>query len=117
MRNSWQKIKLVCGNHGQDYTHELRISEGKAGMSSFYSCPCFIRAGAKVGIGASCNNRLSINDFEKALKKVTNNLIDENGLEKDLLGFTFKIDGVEYEVLDSETPVRLSVKNLKAIGK
>ena len=38
---NWQNIKLICGNHGEDYSHEMIIHQGREGMSTFYSCPCY----------------------------------------------------------------------------
>ena len=34
----WEKIKLICGNNGDDYSNEMSIHEGNVGMSPFYSC-------------------------------------------------------------------------------
>lgn len=62
---NWQNIKLICGNHGEDYSHEMIIHQGREGMSTFYSCPCYQSLLQKEITNKSCNNRLNIVDYEK----------------------------------------------------
>lgn len=61
---SWGDITLVCGNtHEQPI--EMVLQEGPASL--FYACPKYHSENRSEGERA-CNNRLSIDDFFKALE-------------------------------------------------
>lgn len=112
--DSWKNIKLICGNHKEDYSNEMQLHEGRAGMSVFYTCPCY-NADEK---GHKCNNRLNIVDYEGMLDKIMDEYISDDGMETDLTGLKWSRKGVDYHVLSHEQGhFVVVVKNKKAIGK
>lgn len=116
--NSWENITLICGNHENDHSHKMIIHQGAAGMSTFYSCPCY-QSPLKEDIqGRSCNNRMSITDYEHMLNILMNEALDDHGVENILKGYKWSKKGIDFEVIDHQ-PDKISVvmKNRKAIRK
>lgn len=113
----WNDIKLICGNHGDDISNEMVLHQGREGMSVFYSCPCYQSILKEESTGKSCNNRLNIVDYEKALEALVDEKIDEDGNVVPLKGLTLKRKGVNFKVLE-EKDNQLVVKmlNVKAIN-
>lgn len=115
---SWQNIKLICGNHGDNKSIEMIIHQGRDGMSTFYSCPCYQSLLQKDITGKSCNNRLTIVDYEKMLETITDEMFDDDGNLTSVKGFSWKRAGVEYKVLDDKKGVlTIQMLNRKAIAK
>jgi len=114
---SWESIKLICGNHGDDLTNEMQIHEGREGMSTFYSCPCFKSIYGDNHDGRSCNNRLNTVDYERMLKELSDKAYD--GVEDvNLTGYKWTKNGVEYKVLKNKRgKFTVSVLNKKAISR
>lgn len=115
--NSWNSVKLVCGNHGDDYSHEMKIKEYTASKhdTAFYSCPEYISI-YQGKEGRSCNNRLSVRDFEKMLNHLTSMAYD--GVEEvNLTGYHWRTkNGIEFRVLSQENDqFVVSVRNIRAI--
>ena len=96
--NSWQNIKLICGNHKDDYSHEMELIQGP--HSLFYKCPCYKSIYGNDHSGRSCNNRLDLVKYEKLLDRVDNET-QSNPIETmNIQGLKWKQDGVEFEVLE-----------------
>ena len=96
---NWQNIKLICGNHGEDYSHEMIIHQGREGMSTFYSCPCYQSLLQKEITNKSCNNRLNIVDYEKMLDTVSDEMLDDDGNISNIRGFAWKGKGVDIDYM------------------
>ena len=117
VKNSWNNVTLVCGNHGSDHTNIMAIKEylGNSLDSAFYSCPEYRSIYAKEQDGKrSCNNRLSVGDFEKMLMHLYEMSLDENGPEDvNLTGYKWKTrNGISYEVLEHTVDGKFTVKVL-----
>ena len=115
--NSWQCITLICGNHGDDHTNEMHLKKGP--HSLFYSCPKYHSIYSKEEqAGISCNNRLTLVDYERLLDYLTEKARGEFGSEVDLTGLRWKDKGVEYHVLEHRNG-KFTVKmlNVKAINR
>lgn len=117
IRDSWNKVILICGNHGEDHTHVMQLKQGP--HSLFYSCPEYKSIYGTDHDGRSCNNRLTLVDFEKMLDYLIEQTYlsgDLNGT--DLRGLVWEKNGVRYEVLNQEHDVyTVLMKNQKAISK
>lgn len=113
--NSWGKVTLICGNHGDDHSHEMGLKQGP--HSLFYSCPEYKSIYGDNHEGRSCNNRLNLVDYEAMLNHL-NEMADGNGIEEVCLeGYRFTQKGVSYQVLEHKGG-RFKVKmlNKKAIA-
>ncbi len=104
VQGSFNDIILVCGNHGDDYTNEMKIKEYMgAGDTAFYSCPQYKSIYGNVH-GLSCNNRIGINDYMKILSEITEYAYDDSE-EVDLVGLdsrklaTWKKKGLVFKVV------------------
>lgn len=114
---SWGTIKLICGNHGEDISNEMQVHEGSEGMSAFYNCPQYKSIYGKDHSTKSCNNRLSITEYTKMLDFLMNRLMDDSGVENDLTGLQWKMQGTQYKVIEHEGDnIIVSVLNKKAIS-
>ena len=69
--------------------------------------------------GRSCNNRLTLVDYEKLLDYLTERTYAGDGLqETNLTGLKFTLKGVDYEVLEhTKDKYRVLMLNRKAISK
>ncbi len=115
--NQWNKIRLICGNHGDDYTNEMEIHDGKIGMTPFYNCPKYISIYAKKG-GKSCNNRLSVVDFERMLEYVTDEKFTDDGDVVSVVGLKWTAKGVDFKVISEDDGyITIVMTNRKAIGR
>ena len=113
--DSWNNVTLICGNHMSDYTNIMEIKEGP--HSLFYSCPKYTSIHAKVQDGKSCNNRLTLVDFEEMLCFLMEKA-HENVEETNLKGLRWNKKGVEYEVMEhKDGKFKVIMKNLKAMRK
>ena len=117
IKGSWQNIRLVCGNHGNDYSHEMIIHQGREGMSTFYSCPCYRNILNKEINGRSCNNRLNIIDYQNMLDTIMNERYDDNGNETSLLGYKWSKKGIDYSIINEDKKITVVMLNKKAIGR
>lgn len=116
IKNQWKRTKLFCGNHGDDYTHEMQLKQGP--HSLFYSCPCYKSIYADSRNGKSCNNRLTLVDFEDMLHTITDKAYQNAPEETDLTGMKWQKKGVEYKVLSQEDgEFSILMLNKKAISK
>ena len=114
---SWDKVKLICGNHSDD-SNEMIIHQGNEGMSTFYSCPCYQSILKKDISGKSCNNRLTIVDYETMLNTLMNEKIDDDGNMVSLKGYAWSRRGVDYKVIKEENGlIIVRMTNKKAILK
>lgn len=113
----WDKIKLVCGNHGDDFSNVMEIKDGKIGMTPFYKCPKYISIYSEAG-GHSCNNRLNMVDFERMLEYITDEKYTDDGDIVSVKGLKWKKNGIEYKVIEDTTDeITVVMKNNKAIGR
>nr|WP_303181781.1 hypothetical protein [Lachnoclostridium phocaeense] len=114
--NSWKNVTLICGNHGNDHTHDMQLKEGP--HSLFYACPEYKSIFGTDHSGKSCNNRLTLVDFEKMLGFLEEKGLGDGFCETDLTGFHWKKNGVEYTVLEHKNGhFTVKMLNRKAINK
>ena len=117
---SWGNIKLICGNHGSDYTQEMELMQGP--HSLFYKCPCYKSIyGSHDALAdgeRSCNNRLDLIKYEKLLDRIDNET-QSNPIETmNIQGLSFKQDGVEYTVLEqNDEQFKVLMLNRKAMTR
>lgn len=115
--NTWGRLTLVCGNHGDDYTNKMILKEylGSKHDTVFYACPRFISIYQQKE-GRSCNNRLTIKESEKLLNKLME-LSQDGPEEVNLTGYKWTTsNGIEYHVLKHDkTGFTVSVLNRRAI--
>ena len=113
--NTWNDVKLICGNHGEDCTCEMTLREGATGKSPFYVCPRYVSIFSGMG-GKSCSNNLSIKDYEKMLEKIMDDKYGEFGNELSAKGMRFTIKNIDFRVLeDNKEGIKVLVLNRKAI--
>ena len=117
--NSWENVTLICGNHKDDETIEMQIKEVKGGRfdTAFYSCPEYRSIYGKDHEKRSCNNRLTVTDFEKMLNYIMTE--SDDGVNTiNLTGHKWTMNGIDFEVIEQEG-IRFKVKmlNKKAIAK
>ncbi len=107
--NSWENITLVCANHGDDFSNQMVLQQGK---TLFYACPCYKSVGGSRG----CKNNLTLNAFEKMLDKLDVES-QSNPLETmDVTGLKWKNNGVDYKVIEQkDEKFTVSVLNRKSI--
>lgn len=132
----WNRITLVCGNHGKDYSHEFNIKEVNRSefyegrrheakrSDPFYSCPLYKPYYQVLEGETSCNNRISYTDFLKMLEWISNLEIENSlfGEEADIegkstttpTGITFKI--IKQEFVDGDPHYTVSMINKRAIN-
>ncbi len=117
IKNSWKTITLICGAHGDDYSHEMQLKQGP--HSLFYSCPEYRSIYGQDHSKKSCNNRLTLDDYEKLLNYLMENSESEDGLvEVDLTGAHWNRNGVLYQVLEHKNGTfKVAVRNDKAMAK
>ena len=117
--NTWNKITLICGNHGDDCTHQMQIKqyENDKRDTVFYSCPEYKSIYGSNHDGRSCNNRLSIKDYERMMEKISD-LADDGAEIIDIEGAKWTDRGIDYTVLkDDGKGYTVSVLNRKAMAK
>lgn len=117
IKNSWNQIELVCGAHGDDHSNIMQLKQGP--HSLFYSCPQYRSIYGKDHSARSCNNRLTLVDYEKMLDFLMEKSESEDGLvEVDLTGFEWRKNGVSYKVLEyKDGKFRVLMRNDKAMAK
>ena len=117
IRNSWNNIELICGAHGADYTNQMHLQEGP--HSLFYACPQYKSIYGTHHEGRSCNNRLTLADYEKLLSFLSDAAEGCDGLvETDITGLEWKHNGVFYKVLEhKEGKYKVLMRNDKAMAK
>lgn len=113
---SWGDITLFCGNtHEQPV--EMVLQEGPASL--FYACPKYHSENRSEGERA-CNNRLSIDDFFKALEALYGKIIEAELQDErlQLTNYEWKDrKGTRYKVLkQGGDKLTISVYNKKAIN-
>lgn len=110
IKKIWSNTQLVCGNHGDDFSRIMLPHEGHSSL--FYSCPEY------KGQDCSCNNKLSLVDFEKMLSLIEDVLTDDEAEINDLTGMRFKIAGAEFRVVEhGRNSFRVAVLNKKSLSK
>ncbi len=115
--NSAKKIRIVCGNHGDNYENEMYVHEAAEGKSVFYTCPKYVSILAKEP-GKSCNNRLSINEYLKMQETLMNEKYTDDGQEVSTKGFRWTDRGIDYKVIEEKDGIiTVSMKNRRAIGR
>lgn len=116
IKNQWSMTKLFCGNHGSDHSNEMQLKQGP--HSLFYSCPCYKSIYGKDHEGRSCNNRLTLVDFEDMLHTITEKAYEHAPEETDLTGYKWQKKGVTYEILEQKDGAfSVLMLNKKAISK
>ena len=115
---AWQHTKLICGNHGDDLTHEMRLEE--TGKTLTYICPNFTEETRKKG-ECTCNNKITLYDFEKMLDKVASTIIKAD-MKNEIIhldNFTWKNNqGISYKVIKhAPEEIIVTVLNPKALEK
>lgn len=115
--NSWESITLVCANHGDDLGNVMELKKGP--HSLFYACPKYQSIYDKNRTAErSCNNRLTLVDYEALLGHLTEKARGEFGMTVDLTGYRWKNKGVQYKVLRHEKGhFTVSMLNQKAINR
>lgn len=108
---------VACGNHKGDQSHPMKLQQGP--HSLFFSCPEYKSIYGDDHEGRSCNNRLTLVDYEKLLDYLTERTYAGDGLqETNLTGLKFTLKGVDYEVLEhTKDKYRVLMLNRKAISK
>lgn len=124
-KGNYQSIRLICGNHGDDYSKEMFEKEniGTANDSAFYACREYKSIYGDVR-GRSCNNRVGVNDYLRILTEISRYMFsgaEENdlvGLDSDRLP-TWKKKGLHFKIIGkTEDGVYLvSVLNKTAIAR
>lgn len=113
---SWDDITLVCGNT-HDEPVNMVLQEGPTSL--FYACPKYHRENRSEGERA-CNNRLSIDDFLKALASLHEKIIEAELRDErlQLTNYEWKDrKGTLYKVLKHEgNQLTISVYNKKAVN-
>ena len=113
IRNFWRNVVVVCGNHEEELP-EMMVQTGP--FSQFYSCPEYLRERRTEGKRA-CGNRVNLVDYEKMLNHLSNQLVEHVG-SFDLTNYRFKINGIEFEVLEhKKDKLKVKVLNRKALVK
>lgn len=117
LQKGWNTVTLICGNHKSDYTHPMKLQQGP--HSLFYSCPEYKSIYGENHEGRSCNNRLTLVDYEKLLDYLTERTYGDDGMQEvNLTGLTFTLNGVDYTVLEhTKGHYRVLMLNRKAISK
>lgn len=115
--NSWNQITLVCGAHGDDYSNVMQLKQGP--HSLFYSCPKYKSIYGKDHEGRSCNNRLTLVDYENMLNFLMEHSEEADGLvDVNLTGFEWRKNGVSYKVLEHKyDKFKILMRNDKAMAK
>ena len=110
-------VTLICGNHKGNQSHPMKLQQGP--HSLFFSCPEYKSIYGDDHEGRSCNNRLTLVDYEKLLDYLTERTYAGDGLqETNLTGLKFTLKGVDYEVLEhTKDKYRVLMLNRKAISK
>lgn len=87
--------------------------------SKYVGCPEYKSIYGDDHEGRSCNNRLTLVDYEKLLDYLTERTYAGDGLqETNLTGLKFTLKGVDYEVLEhTKDKYRVLMLNRKAISK
>lgn len=114
--NTWQNFTIICGNHKDDHSNEMTLHEGP--HSLFYSCPKY-QSIYKHLPDKSCNNRLSLDDYERMITHLNIKSTTKTGIEDLCLqGYRFSDRGIDYEVLKHEDgQFVVSVLNKKAMAR
>lgn len=115
--NSWNCITLICGNHGEDYSNIMELKQGP--HSLFYSCPKYHSIySTKEQTEKSCNNRLTLVDYEQMLDLLTEKAKGNFGESVNLTGYTWTKKGVKYKVIEhKEGHFKVAMLNIKAINR
>ena len=96
---------------------ELQLKEGP--LSLFYACPKYYKDNRKID-EKKCDNRLSLEEYNKAIEHVVN-LLSEAENEGSLLNLTnykWKKNGIEYKVIKhTDTEIKITILNKRYIGK
>ena len=101
LQKSWNAVTLICGNHKGDQSHPMKLQQGP--HSLFFSCPEYKSIYGDDHEGRSCNNRLTLVDYEKLLDYLTERTYAGDGLqETNLTGLKFTLKVVDYEVLEQK---------------
>lgn len=113
--SDWSKVHILCGNHGEDISHEMIVHDGAVGMSSFYSCPKYI-SNLKPEEGISCYNRLYVSDFVKMIEIIDNERYTDDGQIQPVKGFKFSIKRTEFHIIEEKKDeLWIKVLNKKAV--
>lgn len=115
--NSWDNVALICGNHKENHEIQMKLKQGP--HSLFYSCPEYKSIYGNDHNGKSCNNRLTLVDYEDMLNHLNDKAMGEDGLtEVNLQGYRWNKKGVYYEVLECiDGHYKVLMLNKKAICK
>ena len=104
--NMWNQVKLICGNnHEKMYDMEINQS----GKALNYIC--------SKKIECNCINCISITDFEKVIKHISNEIetAEMNNQIADLTNVKFKINNINYKILKHKTnKILVEVLNKKS---
>ena len=94
LQKSWNAVTLICGNHKKDHSHPMKLQQGP--HSLFFSCPEYKSIYGDDHEGRSCNNRLTLVDYERLLDYLTERTYAGDGLqETNLTGLKFTLKGVD----------------------
>lgn len=98
VKNLWKNTKIVCGNHGDDYSNELTIHPS-ADMSKdiFYSCPKYYPEN-RTSDEKACRNHVSILDVEELMNFLSEKFDEYDNINLEGYKWTSK-KGIEYKIL------------------
>lgn len=101
VKNIWSKIKLVCGNHGEDTSIEMIPHDGAEGLDLFYSCPKYYPDNRPAD-ERPCGNRINLVEYQAAVEHISD-VLEENesmGGSVDLRGHKWtNKKGIQFEVI------------------
>ncbi len=116
IKNFWKQIEVVCGNHGEDKTVKMSWKQGHRSM--FYSCPKYY-PDARVEGERACRNNVSVEDFEKIVDILSNEIstmMREGNPKPNLTNYAFNLKMIDVHILShQDDSIVLMVKNRRAL--
>ena len=115
VKNLWNKIRIVCGNHENNFP-EMTLKTGHRSM--FYSCPKYYPENRNSNEYA-CVNNVSTEDFEKILEKLSEEINEQMifGTTPNLLNLKFKIKNIEITVIEhTDKSITIKILNKHALA-
>lgn len=102
IKNLWNVVKIVCGNHGKD-TPDMKI-EQLSPKNIQYVC--------------SCCNAITVDDYDKVIKKISDEIenAEANGVDVNLKYMKWKQRNIDYKILCfKENKIIVSAVNRKIV--
>lgn len=111
--NLWGNTTFLCGCHGGQRIPLIY----KTGKTMFYSCPHYLVDNEKRPGERSCANRLSFDDAEGILNKVSELITKSESVIPNIAGSEFKYKSIDIKVMKHDTAgcLELEIINKKAL--